>query len=859
MQSKRNKISVPLAKPLPPLVPAENAIWVKVYGEANPNKTNEKLLDVQAHTEILHFARHTTTPMQPGRTVGPFHGLSLSSYGAPTEAEQMAKVDQQAGAYAATLATPPEIENLYGAGGAVVTEAGKPTTTASRETASTTGKKETEAASTSTYTTTSSVETSELTTSEGIFESSTETTKVSESAGGETVVGTQEAAKVVTTAGATIAGVSEGISMTSYEPSSAISGRTETATTAGSEGTTLTEGQTTETYVASEIATEYESKGIGGLEETGATSTAIGQTEEVRISTTARGYSTTTESERGETLESKITGTRVTKSTTSGESTSIPEELTNLITGPEDFGYGGGPEITKEQPSTARISGAAGLPTLSEASKPTSKTIEQPGMIEELATTLGTTETGYEAGLTTGTGSTHGGIPVTKQETTIKSAVSGSTLKETATTAEETTSPIFSTFSEAKLATIAGRSTTLAATPELPVSSASPIVEETTSHAATKMVPASLQPSEGFPGYGESYAQTESTASSQASTTGTGLPGLSKVSAKMLAKSIEEATTVISEATSEGTSAVSGITTEQTSSGAPSSSKAEYSVPSKEAPELAGYGMEAAESTTAISGATVATSVGTLARIAVETTSETTKAESTTQFAQSPTTSGTTESLKSSESTGMSEEATKPSIAAGITGLTESSQGTTGEFAESYEIGLTESSKATTEEGFSLSKETTELQKSSEEVTSTEILATSEEATTSGVSGTTEAATESSEERLISGEVSVTESQETAEYIQEKTTKPGEVSAEATEAMTVGSTESLTIYGQAATTVKESTESGSTIGGTGMPSEKATSGKATTSSELTVQPAGYGVQETQESTTRITEASEAFT
>ncbi|VIO94672.1 Uncharacterized protein BM_BM7662 [Brugia malayi] len=124
-------------------VPSSDAV-VKVYGEANPSKTDEELLDVETNTQIVYDSDHTSSMPSSDQSI---HHLSISGYGAPAEETETAETDQQAEVITEMKASmPPAIEDPYGGGGsgadgnAVLTEAEQQAITA--ENPSTTSREE---------------------------------------------------------------------------------------------------------------------------------------------------------------------------------------------------------------------------------------------------------------------------------------------------------------------------------------------------------------------------------------------------------------------------------------------------------------------------------------------------------------------------------------------------------------------------------------------------------------------------------------------------------------------------------------------------------------------------------------------
>uniref|UniRef100_A0A915PNC5 ShKT domain-containing protein n=1 Tax=Setaria digitata TaxID=48799 RepID=A0A915PNC5_9BILA len=88
----------------------ENEVWVKVYGEANPSKTDENLLDVETNKQLLHVND------QKGKTaVENVPNLSLSGYGPPVEeSDQQAEATEEGAETEKETPLPPELIDSYG-------------------------------------------------------------------------------------------------------------------------------------------------------------------------------------------------------------------------------------------------------------------------------------------------------------------------------------------------------------------------------------------------------------------------------------------------------------------------------------------------------------------------------------------------------------------------------------------------------------------------------------------------------------------------------------------------------------------------------------------------------------------------
>ncbi|KAM3718484.1 Uncharacterized protein ACO02O_10444 [Dirofilaria immitis] len=91
-----------------------NGAYVKVYGEANPSRTDEHLLDIETQTRLLPVRSHIASSESSG---GNGHELSISGYGPPggePEVPEAAGKDEQAEA-ATEMQEPlrPNVENPY--------------------------------------------------------------------------------------------------------------------------------------------------------------------------------------------------------------------------------------------------------------------------------------------------------------------------------------------------------------------------------------------------------------------------------------------------------------------------------------------------------------------------------------------------------------------------------------------------------------------------------------------------------------------------------------------------------------------------------------------------------------------------
>lgn len=71
---------------------ANDNILVKVYGEANPSKTDEKLMDIEANTQIMSVNNGPSSLLPSVKSV---HNLSTSGYRPPEEKSEAAETNQE--------------------------------------------------------------------------------------------------------------------------------------------------------------------------------------------------------------------------------------------------------------------------------------------------------------------------------------------------------------------------------------------------------------------------------------------------------------------------------------------------------------------------------------------------------------------------------------------------------------------------------------------------------------------------------------------------------------------------------------------------------------------------------------------
>ncbi|VDM93311.1 unnamed protein product, partial [Onchocerca ochengi] len=87
--------------------------WVKIYGEANPSKTDEHLLDVETNTQIIRDYIAPSRLSKSELSGESIHELSPSGYGPPAEQPKVAD-DQAEIATEMQKSLHPDVENPYG-------------------------------------------------------------------------------------------------------------------------------------------------------------------------------------------------------------------------------------------------------------------------------------------------------------------------------------------------------------------------------------------------------------------------------------------------------------------------------------------------------------------------------------------------------------------------------------------------------------------------------------------------------------------------------------------------------------------------------------------------------------------------
>ncbi|CAG9535092.1 unnamed protein product [Cercopithifilaria johnstoni] len=99
-----------LSKPL--IKASASNTLVKVYGEANPSKTDEDLLDIEGNTQIINVEDRPSSLLPSRESI---NHLSISGYGPPGQELEIAETKQQAENIMQMQAIlRPEVENPYG-------------------------------------------------------------------------------------------------------------------------------------------------------------------------------------------------------------------------------------------------------------------------------------------------------------------------------------------------------------------------------------------------------------------------------------------------------------------------------------------------------------------------------------------------------------------------------------------------------------------------------------------------------------------------------------------------------------------------------------------------------------------------
>ncbi|VDM12458.1 unnamed protein product [Wuchereria bancrofti] len=327
-------------------VPSSDAV-VKVYGEANPSKTDEELLDVD--TQIVYASDHTSSVSSSDESI---HHLSISGYEAPAEETETAETDQQAEVFTEMEASMrPAIEDPYGDGGGgdggssgvLTAEAEQQAITAENQ--SMTNREQGSSSITNTeQAIIPSKEPTNITESEERFRESGES--VTESSVSDVKV-TESVKKAcaedcdVSTEG------SVGIDETVIELSETSSG--------SEEGSIISStGDSKESYGGS--TEQFESKSVG------TEAVSMSTSESVKTESAPEGYGAVPETVRSETALKIVEGIssesiEITPSESTMESstynnvTHTQTKLVDMQTDAEDFGYGVSSEIIKEQSS----------------------------------------------------------------------------------------------------------------------------------------------------------------------------------------------------------------------------------------------------------------------------------------------------------------------------------------------------------------------------------------------------------------------------------------------------------------------------------------------------------------------------
>lgn len=523
-------------------VSAKNVV-VKVYGEANPSKTDEELLDIETNTQILHVGDHKSSSPPSDKITS---HLSVSGYGPPVEDSETGEMDQQTETIIEMQASPlPDVENPYG-GGIPDTDAEQRAITV--ETSSTSNiEKESELptiTNTEQAVTLSKSATYTTKYEKGFREAGVGTTKSDLSEAELTEDTTEACAEGCKASTESLMGTAEVVTELS---------ETSTDTQEGNTGSSTSDSE--ESYG---ISTEQlESKSIS--------------TEAVKVEKTAsilEEYGTVPETVTAETVskaERKGTpneGTEVTlselESSTNDDITYTQTKSVDLQTGAEDFGYGVGAETIKEQfGAKTNLSSTSG--NLPEAYKVEPTVIADEPTVTAYNATISPV-TGEETKYTEQNGTyenaeldlrTQRIYP--SQERITKVSEDTYQYQKSAARTETTTYPNLSqsTLLETEMSTNQSTLTShslavVEVDSELVTSSTMSSTSVDTSYTITegvnnsKIVSSTInEPAEDIPGYETSIRPEDIVTSSK-----TALPGLNKESASQLSKSIEEASTL---------------------------------------------------------------------------------------------------------------------------------------------------------------------------------------------------------------------------------------------------------------------------------------------------------------------------
>ncbi|EFO25637.1 hypothetical protein LOAG_02844 [Loa loa] len=508
-----------------------NDAVVRVYGEANPRKTDEYLLDVETNTQIMNLEDHATSLSSSGKNI---HQLSISGYGPPGEEPETAEMDQKVEVMQVSLS--PDVVNPYG-GGVPETEAEQRAIIA--ETSSTSIREDSGLSSiTTSKGATSSMESEERfkETGEGVTESNVSNGELIE----DTKVACAEDCKTST-------GTDKGKMVTELREVSI--GSQESSAVSLTDDENESYGASTEQFESKSIGTEV--AGMSTFEDEKTESVLEGHgavSEAVRAKTALKTEAQKIPSKATEVAQSESRA----ESSTIDSITHAQTKPVNLQTVAGDFGYGVGSETVKE------VSGAEENPSSISGNLPGTHVVE-PVVIS------GVGETTYDAANSKVSGeetkntecenakldSSTEGI-YSSQEKITETKVSEDTYQnqESVTGTDIAAYQNFSqiTLLETEKSTDQSVLTTQSLLTEEATSElfTSPVTNSTitdTSYSATEGVVVSkaetspvIESTEGISGY-ETYNKPEGLPK-------LGLPGLNEESASQLSKSIEEATTL---------------------------------------------------------------------------------------------------------------------------------------------------------------------------------------------------------------------------------------------------------------------------------------------------------------------------
>uniref|UniRef100_A0A0R3RHJ0 VWFA domain-containing protein n=1 Tax=Elaeophora elaphi TaxID=1147741 RepID=A0A0R3RHJ0_9BILA len=455
---------------------------VKVYGEANPSKTDENLSNAETNTQIMNFMDYMSSLPPSGESI---QGLSISGYGPPEEELNAADTNQQIETIKEMEITlSPDVENPYGSG---ILDAGAEQRKNIAETSPKSNREE-ESKITNieqagvTRTTKSEEDFRKI--GDGITEdgiTNANDTELIEVCGEDCKISTEGSV-----------GTDEGFTETVTGPSE--------ASTDSKEGDTISStGDSKASYNE-----QFKSTSIG----TEATEMPTIQGE--NSESVFEGYGAVSETERG---NAEVT---LSESVTDAPSESVTESPNDGITqtGAEDFGYG---EAAKEQSNAGESSGSISG-NLSGAYETETATVPDVGETAYTSTSSLVTdeETKY----------------IGKEETYENSGKPDLKTEGIYSSEQRITDDQSTTLATLSLGTVKITSPVMSSIP----ADNSYITESTD---ISKIVSSSdIKSVEGIPGY-EIYGESENTATGSKA----GLPALDKESASELSKSVEEAAT----------------------------------------------------------------------------------------------------------------------------------------------------------------------------------------------------------------------------------------------------------------------------------------------------------------------------